>query len=121
MFSTRRVALNVTTASVQLRVLNNSVYLSAGLKLRGLASPTLLIPAVGGDYFPMRFQLSLFLPGAQIGNCVDPRATYGVTVARYREILLPWKEGGGLSQARTAGLRNQTVQIQTHRRGRPTA
>jgi hypothetical protein len=35
MFSARGVALNVTTASVQLRVLHNSVYLSARLKLRG--------------------------------------------------------------------------------------
>jgi hypothetical protein len=35
MFSARGVALNVTTASVQLRMLHNSVYLSAGLKLRG--------------------------------------------------------------------------------------
>jgi hypothetical protein len=35
MFSAREVALNVTTASVQLRVLHNSVYLSARLKLRG--------------------------------------------------------------------------------------
>jgi hypothetical protein len=35
MFSARGVVLNVTTASVQLRVLHNSVYLSARLKLRG--------------------------------------------------------------------------------------
>jgi hypothetical protein len=35
MFSARGVALNVITASVQLRVLHSSVYLSARLKLRG--------------------------------------------------------------------------------------
>jgi hypothetical protein len=35
MFSARGLALNVTTASVQLRALHNSVYLSARLKLRG--------------------------------------------------------------------------------------
>jgi hypothetical protein len=35
MFSARGVALNVTTASVQLRVVHNSDYLSARLKLRG--------------------------------------------------------------------------------------
>jgi hypothetical protein len=38
MFSARGVALNVITASEQLRVLHNSVYLSAGLKLRGTNS-----------------------------------------------------------------------------------
>jgi hypothetical protein len=38
MFSAQRVALNVTTASVQLRVLPNSVYLSARIKLRGTNS-----------------------------------------------------------------------------------
>jgi hypothetical protein len=38
MFSARGVALNVTTASVQLRVLYNSAYLSARLKLRGTNS-----------------------------------------------------------------------------------
>jgi hypothetical protein len=38
MFSARGVALNVTTASVQLCVLHNSVYLSAWLKLRGTNS-----------------------------------------------------------------------------------
>jgi hypothetical protein len=38
MFSARGVALNVTTASVQLRMLHNSVYLSARLKLRSTNS-----------------------------------------------------------------------------------
>jgi hypothetical protein len=38
MFSAWGVALNGTTASVQLRVLHNSVYLSARLKLRGTNS-----------------------------------------------------------------------------------
>jgi hypothetical protein len=40
MFSARGVALNVTTASVQLRVLHTSVYLSARLMLRGTNSST---------------------------------------------------------------------------------
>jgi hypothetical protein len=35
MFFARGVALNVTAASVQLRVLRNSVYFSARLNLRG--------------------------------------------------------------------------------------
>jgi hypothetical protein len=50
MFSARGVALNVTTASVQLRVLNNSVYLSARLKLRGTNStvPLFLTFALDG-------------------------------------------------------------------------
>jgi hypothetical protein len=38
MFSDRGVALNVTTASVQLRVLHTGVYLFARLKLRGTNS-----------------------------------------------------------------------------------
>jgi hypothetical protein len=38
MFSSQGVALNVTTGSVQLRVLHNSVYLFARLKLRGTNS-----------------------------------------------------------------------------------
>jgi hypothetical protein len=43
MFSARGVALNVTTASVQLRVLHNSVYLSARLKLRGTNTKYMLL------------------------------------------------------------------------------
>jgi hypothetical protein len=38
MFSARGVALKVTTVSVQLRVLHNSVYISARLKLPGTNS-----------------------------------------------------------------------------------
>jgi hypothetical protein len=38
MFSAQGVALNVTTASLQLRMLYNSAYLSAWLKLRGTNS-----------------------------------------------------------------------------------
>jgi hypothetical protein len=35
MFFTQGVALNITTASVQLCVLHNSIYLSVWIKLRG--------------------------------------------------------------------------------------
>jgi hypothetical protein len=43
MFSARGVALNATTASVQLRVLYNNAYLSARLKLRGTNSNFLVL------------------------------------------------------------------------------
>jgi hypothetical protein len=52
-FSARGVALNVTTASVQLRVLHNSVYLSARLKLGGTNYTYLSIQKL---FLPVRTQ-----------------------------------------------------------------
>jgi hypothetical protein len=49
MFSARGVALNVTTASVQLRVLHNSVYLSARLKLQALTVIMSLISLIDSN------------------------------------------------------------------------
>jgi hypothetical protein len=60
------VALNVTTASVKVRVLHNSVYLSARLKLRGTDSRALLIftSKTKSGYYQneMNFEILNYLP-----------------------------------------------------------
>jgi hypothetical protein len=55
MFSARGVALNVTAASVQLRVLHNSVYLSARLKLRSTNSSN-------SKFYFLQWSLLVYLP-----------------------------------------------------------
>jgi hypothetical protein len=47
--------------------------------------------------FPTALATPTLPPGAHTGNCVDPRANYEVTVARYGETLLPCKKGEGPS------------------------
>jgi hypothetical protein len=65
MFSARGVALNVTTASVQLRVLHNSVYLSARLKLRGTNYNR-------NSKVKIRFSCRLFLAGCLFSLLFNP-------------------------------------------------
>jgi hypothetical protein len=66
MFSSRGVALNVTTASIQLCVLNNSVYLSARLKLRSTNSSCLVAMAsTEGDFSASHSRVLLWQPPMQ--------------------------------------------------------
>jgi hypothetical protein len=62
MFSARRAPLNVTTASVQLRVLHNSVYLSARLKLRGTNSSQWYLMTSATASFPFYCQRAFPCP-----------------------------------------------------------
>jgi hypothetical protein len=73
MFSARGVALNVTTASVQLRVLHTSVYVSAQLKLRGTNSMLWEIAIVMTVYLLLTMSVVTSIQKASFVHKLHPR------------------------------------------------